>query len=372
MDLITEEVKGSAILIIDDNPTNLNVLFDYLNKYEFKISVAPDANFALRTLEEELPDLILLDILMPEIDGYELCRKLKAEKRTADIPVIFISALSEMANKLEGFEAGGVDYITKPFQKEEVLARVAAHLTIGKQKQQLKQLNANKDKFFSIISHDLKGPVSTLVSFSEMMVDQFEELSQDELKEYSGDIHDSIKQVYALLENLLQWATVQTKRIEVTPQAFVINDLMQEIASLLFATARNKKIKLIVPEKDPLLVYADKHMMHTVLRNLVNNAIKFTPEEGEITIDMEELKDTVEVAVIDTGIGMDEETRAKLFRIDVHHSTVGTNEETGTGLGLIVCKEFVEKNGGEINVDSEVGVGSTFRFTIRKQTDKFE
>ncbi len=229
---------------------------------------------------------------------------------------------------------------------------------------QLKELNANKDKFFSIISHDLKSPFTSLLGFSEYLVEDLDDLSQDEIKEFATNIHKAAKNVFNLLENLLQWSRIQTGRIKFSPTQFSLTELTESIIALYLVNAAKKKIKLVNELNVELNVFADKFMIDTVIRNLISNAIKFTKVGGEIKLIVKNEKDFIKVSVKDNGVGMKDEIKSKLFKIDEHVTTKGTDQEKGTGLGLILCKEFVEKNGGKIWVESEVGKGSEFIFTI--------
>ncbi|MBD3306697.1 response regulator, partial [candidate division KSB3 bacterium] len=202
-------IQDSTILLVDDNADNLNVLLDYLDSAGFRVLVAQNGYNAIQQLQYVLPDLILLDIRMPGIDGFETCRRLKTDERTKEIPVIFLTALSDIVDKINGFEAGGVDYITKPFQHEEVFARVNAHLTIVKQRQQLQALNAKKDKFFSILAHDLRSPYLAFLDFIRLFTEHIDRQSREEIKKIAYSARDTAENLYALLENLLTWSRFQ-------------------------------------------------------------------------------------------------------------------------------------------------------------------
>lgn len=229
----------------------------------------------------------------------------------------------------------------------------------------LNELNSTKDKFFSIIAHDLKNPFNTILGFSELLNTKFDKLSDEKKVKYSEVIYDSSKNIYSLLENLLQWARTQTDKIEFAPANFKLKDLVDQNITLLKEHLTNKKITLNQNIADTSDVYADRNMINTVLRNLLTNAIKFTNAGGDITVSSAEKDGYVEVSIKDTGVGMSEEETSRLFRVDYNFSKNGTDGETGTGLGLILCKEFVVKNGGKIWVESLAGKGSKFSFTLR-------
>jgi signal transduction histidine kinase len=239
-----------------------------------------------------------------------------------------------------------------------------AHDTVRDQNIQLTDLNATKDKFFSIISHDLKGPLNSLTSFSGLLINHTDSLSKDEIKMLAKDLDKSLKNLFALLENLLEWSRSQTGNIEFKAEPFDLTALLLQNKELLSTQAQNKNISLTFNPHSMLSVDAHRHSVNTVVRNLISNAIKFTPQGGTITLSTEVKENLLIVSIKDTGVGMPKEVIDKLFRIDTKHTTKGTADEKGTGLGLILCKDFIEKNGGKIWVMSEVGRGSTFSFQL--------
>jgi len=372
--MLNEPLPGQNIpniIIVDDVPDNLQILGDILEDDGFKVRPVLNGLLALQIAEIEKPDLILLDITMPGMDGFEVCRRLKENQNLDDVPIIFISALSDTNDIVKALTAGGVDYITKPFKAEEVKARVATHLKLYRQRKELleqsvelQKLNAEKDKFFSIIAHDLKSPFNSIVGFSSILVDQIKEKDYEGIGKFAGIIRQSSLRALDLLTNLMDWARSQTGRMEFQPEYFELAGFIMEISLFFDAIAGQKSIIINkdLPPNAP--VFADKAMISVVLRNLISNAIKFTKPGGEITIAAIEKPGELTVAVSDTGVGISREIVGKLFHIDENYTTAGTNNEKGTGLGLILCKEFVEKHGGKIWVESEVGKGSTFRFSL--------
>jgi PAS domain S-box-containing protein len=232
---------------------------------------------------------------------------------------------------------------------------------------ELKILNASKDKFFSIISHDLRTPFNSLLGISEFIIQSYEEMSREEIKESISNIFRSSQKVYNLILNLFEWTRMQSGRFEVekTPLNLSIN--VGEILNLYIQSAELKKIKLINNVSEEIYIVADKYMLETILRNLISNAIKFTNKEGNVSISAIRKGNFAQIAVSDNGMGISEENQKKLFRIDTKFQTNGTAEETGTGIGLILCKEFVEENGGTIFVNSEEGKGTSFFFTLPLQ-----
>jgi len=367
----TIDFSKHTVLIIDDNPTNLGVIADYLDEYDFEIITARRGEEGIERAIYAQPDIILLDIMMPGIDGFETCSQLKANELTTHIPIIFMTALSGEADKVRGFDVGAVDYVTKPLQQREVVARLHTHLSIQTQAKQLQEqaqelqaLNRSKDKFFSIVAHDLRGPFMPMLGNAELMHEMAEDLPRESLKDMSRDIYVSGQRIMDLLENLLQWSRIQLGSMKYDPELITLQQVVIKNIDLLTANAKEKNIKLINQIDDELTVYADMNMLHTIVRNVTNNAIKFTPVDGQITVSAYLNKQQIRIAVTDTGVGISPEDKEKLFKIDVHHSTFGTARETGTGLGLIMCKEMVEINGGEIWLESELGKGTTVNFTI--------
>lgn len=240
---------------------------------------------------------------------------------------------------------------------------------IRKQKDELAELNAEKDKFFSIISHDLKNPFNSLLGFSELLHDDFDTLDEVTKKEFAGHIYVGAQNTYKLLENLLAWSTAQSGKIEFNPSPVNINALIAENLKLLDQTARTKNIQLQSDINSDHLITTDHDLVNTVIRNLLSNAIKFTPKDGKVIISAEIVSgikpnEYLEIAVKDSGLGIAPGNLGKLFKIGKSISTSGTEGESGTGLGLMLCKEFVEKCGGKIRVESEVGHGSKFTIAL--------
>ena len=246
----------------------------------------------------------------------------------------------------------------------DITARRRAEKQLEKREHDLRQANATKDRFFSIIAHDLKNPITALIMGSQMIVDRFEQLGAEKVRHYARLIYDSSRSSMNLLENLLQWARAQTGSIQHEPVLFDLAESVHETLRLVDQNAGAKRIALEPKVEQPLTVHADANMVRTVLRNLLTNAIKFTPEGGRVTVRARRENGSVRVAVQDTGVGIPPDDIDKLFRIDVSHTTPGTAREKGTGLGLILCKEFVELNGGRLWVESEAGKGSEFSFSL--------
>lgn len=241
-----------------------------------------------------------------------------------------------------------------------------ANLELVNTENNLQRLNATKDKFFSIIAHDLKNPFNALLGFSETLHENYKELTREQVKTYIDIINKSAVNLYRLLENLLEWSRSQTGNISFNPEKFLLKDVAETGKNTILANARHKNITILTDIDPSLKAFADKNIISTVIRNLVNNAVKFTQENGEVVITAKEHADFIKVSVSDNGIGISRQDVKKLFNLDYNITTVGTNDEKGTGLGLMLCKEFIEKSGGRIWVESETGRGSKFMFTVPK------
>ncbi|KPA16503.1 Response regulator receiver sensor signal transduction histidine kinase, partial [Candidatus Magnetomorum sp. HK-1] len=276
-ELIPENCK---ILIVDDVYQNIQILGKILKNKGFLLSFALNGKEALEQVERESFDLILLDIMMPVISGFDVCEKLKSNNKTKDIPVIFISAKVDVESIVKGFKLGAVDYITKPFRPEELLARVHTHLSLKHAQEELVELNATKDKFFSIIAHDLKNPFNAILNFSELLFTNYDSFEKKDKLELIKDIYDSGKNLFKLLENLLSWARIQTSSMEINQVTIHLKLLIDDTISLLSQQAEAKKIQLISNVDTSASVFADFNMISTVIRNLISNAIKYTDENG--------------------------------------------------------------------------------------------
>ncbi len=366
------------ILVVDDTRDNLRLLSNILTEQGYLVRPVSLGARAVAGARAKPPDLILLDIMMPDMDGYAVCEALKADERTRDIPVIFISALHETFDKVKAFSIGGVDFITKPFQPEEVLARVETHLTLRNMQKSLqaeiserkrveealREVNASKDTFFSIIAHDLKSPFTALLGYVEFAIQYLDETSKEEMREYLTQIKTSTESVYALLENLLTWSRLQRGVMEHHPEHVPLYKMVEHVVPIFISNAKQKQITLRSSVPNEISVYADVNMIYTVIRNLISNALKFVNAGGSIEITARQGTEYVEVSVSDTGVGIPEDALSKLFRIETKLTTVGTAGEKGTGMGLSLSHDLVEKNGGTLEVESEVEKGATFRFTL--------
>jgi signal transduction histidine kinase len=268
---------------------------------------------------------------------------------TAIVVMIYVYLLKSRTNRLLKHQNQQISQANEALRKSE---------------KNLMELNATKDKFFSIISHDLKNPFSSLLSISELMVESFDHTDREDHKAGFQKINQSVKHLLDLLENLLTWSRSQRGKIKYEPVRFNLSTLVQENINLHRLLAERKGIMLHSNDQGEVYAYGDRDMINSVIRNLVTNAVKFTERDKKVEIQLNPKDKEVEVSIMDEGIGISSEQLEKLFRIDEKFKSTGTAGEKGTGLGLIICREFVEKNGGEIHVRSSPGKGSVFSFTI--------
>ena len=246
----------------------------------------------------------------------------------------------------------------------EITDRKEAEKKLAQQKEELRELNATKDKFFSILAHDLKNPFTNLYSMGDLLIKNFESLDEEDKLEGLRKMHKSSDFIYQLLENLLTWSRSQRGKIEFQPGNFNLAALAEVNVNLHKAAAENKGIKIENSLTGENLAYGDREMINTVLRNLMNNAVKFSSKGSTIYLSAKKNKDYYTVSIKDEGVGISKEDQKKLFKLDEKYKSKGTAGETGTGLGLVLCREFVEKNGGKIWCESEPGKGTVFSFNI--------
>lgn len=368
-----KEDETPTVLIVDDNPTNVKVIALTLRQLQFKLVIATNGNSAIEMVEKTRPDLVLLDVMMPGIDGYQTCKIIKSKSENQDLPIVFLTALSDKENTVKGFQSGGVDYITKPFDKNELISRVKTHIQLKRTQDKLKEtsqhlsnLNSLKDKMFSVIGHDLRSPLGSMKMTLEFLSATLDDAAESELKSTLNTLTSTTGEVFSLLENLLSWARSQSGNISLIEEEIDLNELVTSIYLLNKGALKQKEIEFTAEVGTDTKVVADLTTLKTVFRNLLSNAIKFTPVQGKISIVAQEIADKVKVDIKDTGVGIPEENIPKLFDETQHLTTYGTNREVGSGLGLILCKDFIERNGGSIQVESEEGKGTTFSLFLKK------
>ena len=369
--IIREDVPN--IILVDDTPANLQLLTGMLKERGYKVRPVPSGKLALQAAKNDPPDLILLDVMMPEMDGYEVCERLKADDRLKEIPVIFISALNETMDKVRAFGVGGVDYVTKPFQFEEVNARVSTHLQLQRQRrklkenlEQLRRLEEMRDNLVHMIVHDLRSPLTGISGFLDLAL----ALEKETLTEDGLDYLQTAKRSTTAVINMVS-AVLDVSKMEAGEMKLhltecdlvgIAADLMSDMESLKEA----REMNLDAPPA-PVTVVADKDLILRVIQNLLGNALKFTSSDGWIHLDIQPDENRVCVKVRDNGPGIPVEYQERIFEKFGQVEARAHRQNFSTGLGLTFCKLVVEAHGGSIGVESEVGKGSTFWFVLPKE-----
>ena len=358
--MVHPKVQGH-IMIVDDTPANLHLLKTILSYHGYTVSPTQDGHEAVDKALETLPDLVLLDVTMPDMDGYDICHALKEHPETQSIPVIFMSALDDTDAKVKAFESGGVDYITKPFQINEVLARINTHLTIRKLQRDLEQQIDELKAFTSTVAHDIKGPISIANGFADLMHLYGSEYPLDDQKKYLKTIFDNTKKATNIVDELLLLA--QVGQSDILVETLQMDEIMGQVST---------RIESYITEYGGTVSYASDWpaavgygpWIEEVWINYINNALKYGGEPAEVTVGAERLSPTqVKFFVQDRGDGLSEEEQNKLF-IEFTRIHNAAQEREGTGLGLSIVKRIVEKLGGYVGVKSEVGKGSQFYFVL--------
>jgi len=365
------EEQDFLILIVDDIAKNIQLLGKVLDNKGYGVVAVTNGEQAIKAAKKHEPDLILLDIMMPGKSGYEVCKELKADEKLSEIPVIFLTARSEEEDIIKGFNLGGADYVTKPFNSGELLARIETHLSLKKaqdqiidQQEALQNLTETKDKLYSIIAHDLKAALFGIAGMTEMLqLDLEEEEIDEEIKHNISLTNQAALSANQILENLLVWTRMQTNLLKLNPAKFSLTECIEECIQLYEMQAKEKQVPVKF-ESENTMLYADREMISTVLRNLISNAIKFSNAGDRVFIDLNASDEDRIITVKDEGLGMPEEIRSNIFNPGNRPKRHGTNREQGTGLGLLLCKEFIEMHNGEIVVESEPGHGTEFKVVL--------
>jgi len=362
--------NNATILAVDDTPANLKLLAGMLKEKGYKIRLATSGELALQAVANNPPDLILLDINMPDMNGFEVCEHLKAKENSRDIPVIFISALNETLDKVKAFGVGGVDYITKPFQFEEVEARVKTHLELQHKKkhlqeslEQMRQLERNRDSLVHMIVHDMRTPLFVISGYLELLTgDEARFVSSDqEIFQTMKAQSDVLIEMSSAILDVSRMEAGQMK-LDMTNEDLLLT--LRKVADGLTSLQGNRKLALVCPEPEVPFV-CDHTIIARVVQNLVSNALKYTPDGGSIRIMIERKTEaTVVVGVEDTGIGIPEEYLDKIFEKFGQVELREHKKKFSTGLGLTFCKMAVEAHGGKMSVTSKPGEGSCFEFEL--------
>lgn len=355
-----------SILVVDDNQENLKVVSSFLKEH-YKIALALNGSTALKILEQIPVDLILLDIMMPEMDGYEACSSIKSIPAYKQIPIIFLSAKDNKEDIVQGFKLGAVDYVTKPFNREELLMRVSNHIDLYFSHQKLIELNRNRDKLYSIIAHDIRSPFAGIMQMIEAVSHGYVKPGTNEFFELMDILKKRSHETHNLLNNLLQWANVNTENFKLHIMPTNMFRIITECIALQLGNAADKSITIENMLSENCTAFCDEVTIHTVFRNILSNAIKFTPKGGSVTISEEQNKKELYIKVQDTGVGMDKKTVDSIFTKNDIISSKGTNNESGSGFGLVMVKDFIARNQGSIAVTSIPKQGTTITVMLQKQ-----
>ncbi|MBI3414118.1 MAG: hybrid sensor histidine kinase/response regulator [Verrucomicrobia bacterium] len=355
----SSSIPRSNVLIVDDITKNLQVVGTILRQAGYAVTPATSGAEALEGVREQLPDLILLDLMMPEMDGLEVCRRLKAEAATRQIPVIFLTASNEMEHLVRGFEVGAVDYVTKPFNPPELLARVRTHLELKHARQRLREMNDEKNEFMGIAAHDLRSPLNAVKGYSEMVLE--DTALGAENAELVHKIHEAAARMAEMVQNLLDANRIERGEMKLN---LAVTDLADVLAAVTEthrprATAKQQTIRL-ENESAPVPVMVDPTVVVQVLENLVSNAVKYSPPGKNIFVRLKKLPQAVRCEVQDEGPGLSAEDQKKLFGKFARLSAKPTGGEHATGLGLSIVKKMVEAMSGKVWCESELGCGATF------------
>ena len=359
------------ILIVDDVVSNVLLLKILLTNEKFQVCTASNGKQCIEVAKSEHPDLILLDVMMPDLNGFDTAVILKKDATTQEIPIIFLTALNNPSDLVKGFQVGANDFLTKPFNKEELVMRVmhqiqlvAAKRIIVRQNEELKRTISNRDKMYSVIAHDLRSPMASIRMVLNLAVNVVSpETVGEEIFGLLDKANRESEETHDLLDNLLKWTKSQTGRLNVVYQDIDLDDIVPGVVDIFKMIAEMKKIDLkYLPADEKLTVRADNDMIKTIIRNFLSNAVKFTPEGKAIEVFYKREGDFARISVRDHGVGIAPERVETIFHKG--ETTYGTGGEEGSGLGLQLCQDFARKNGGEAQVESTLGEGSTFSFTI--------
>jgi len=362
---------SSRILVVDDITKNLQVVGTVLRNQGYKVMAAASGAEALKCVRTQLPDLILLDLMMPEMDGLEVCRRLKSDSTTSQVPVIFLTASNEMEHLVNGFGVGAVDYVTKPFNPPELLARVRTHLELKHARERLREMNEEKNEFMGIAAHDLRNPLGAITGYAEILIEEMESLQPSvpepgaravrEAGECAGRIRETSRRMAEMVQNLLDANRIERGEMQLN---LALLDLSQTVAAVLEtqrprAVAKQQTLHW-QNEAGAVSVLADATVLTQVIENLVSNAVKYSPAGKNIFVRLRRLQEGTLCEVQDEGPGLSAEDQKKLFGKFARLSSKPTGGENSTGLGLSIVKKMVEAMNGRVWCESELGRGATF------------
>lgn len=358
-----------TILVVDDIPTNVMLVDAILKKEGYSLITADNGAKALRIAQEQHPNIILLDIMMPEMDGYEVLQRLKSNPDTNDIPVIIMSALSDMPSIVKGYQLGATEYVTKPFQREELVKRIFHRFelySIERIKRELEATVEARDMLYSVISHDLRSPLGSLKMLNNSVLKLIdEEKVGKDAYEMLLMMNKTSEETFQLLDNLTKWNKYSQNKSQLHKQKTDVNGLIEGIVTIYQPIADLKHVTIATEGLESAMMgMVDVDKIKTVVRNLLSNAIKFSFDGGTVVVSTRTEDNYMHFSIKDSGTGIREEDKDKLFN-EERFSTFGTNNENGSGLGLMISKAFIGLHGGKFWFKSEEGKGSTFFFSLK-------
>lgn len=356
-----------VILVVDDIQTNIQVVGQILNAANFDVMPALSGAQAFERMRTQTPDLILLDFMMPDVNGVEVCKKLKSNPATKKIPVIFLTASTDMEHLVQAFAAGAVDYVTKPFRTEELLARVRTHLELKKAREslaqyaeRLRELNDEKNEFLGIVAHDLRSPLSNIVS-SVSMVMSDPDAGRAQVDEFLEIIQTSAQHVIHLVENLMDVNAIEQGRMKIDLAPTELGEVVRGVAQSYQTKAKAKAQTLnYIPETGNLIALADAHATIQIFDNLISNALKYSPSGKRVDVRIARRNEAIRVEVQDEGPGLTADDLKKMFGKFARLSARPTGGEPSSGLGLSIVKKMVEAAGGKVWCESKPGAGARF------------
>lgn len=368
------------ILIVDDQSLILQAMTLILEPYYTIVTAINGEEGLLAAHADPPPDLILLDIKMPGIDGYEVCSRLKADQDTRDIPVIFVTALDRKQDEIRGFEVGAVDYVAKPIVQKTLLARVHIHLALEESLQKLKEnqkiiearnaeldeMNQLKNKFIGIAAHDLRNPIVSILGFTEVLLSE-EQLSTEDTRRYLGIISAACNKMLDLISDTLDVSVIESGELILNLGIGALADLVNERVQLFEPIATKKNIDIVKQLSYLGDSWFDPSRVAQVLDNLISNAIKFSPHGTEVSVTLEEVGDLVMISIKDQGPGVPDKDKLKIFNRFQKLQNKPTAGESSTGLGLAIVKKIVDVHHGTLMLESEPGKGATFSFALPRE-----
>lgn len=365
--------EKALILVVDDNPTNLQVLGALLRREKVVIAVARNGEKALSIAKSRIPDLILLDIMMPGMDGYKVCELLKEDERTAEVPIIFLTARVSEEDIVRGFKIGAVDYVTKPFNHSELISRVNTHLRLKKFKDELTRKNKtlerllnDRNEFLGIAAHDLKNPIFSISMLAKTLRDD-ETLTKEEIGEFAGDIVTTSDRMVQLISNLLDINKIEDGRIKINIENADLSELLQSILHNYREPAKAKNISIETNIAEFAEAFVDRNATLQIFDNLISNAIKYSPLDKKVWVSLADDVEGVRFEVRDEGPGLTEDDKNSLFKKFARLSAQPTGNEHSTGLGLSIVKKYVEMISADIKCESEPGEGAAFIVNFKKE-----